>query len=148
MSGMHLPWYVIALAAAVMWGLHYPLVGNALKKISPLSVLLLTSIPVFLLLPFFLRTLRADYDVLRGMEWGPKLVILALSVTSLLGTLLLYVSIEKKNATLASLIEISYPVFVVFFSYLLFRHMHVNPGVILGALLVFTGVTLIILNSP
>jgi drug/metabolite transporter (DMT)-like permease len=139
---------VTALAAAIMWGIHYPLVGSALKKISPLSVLLLTSIPAFVLLPFFMRTLRSDYGVLKAMEWGPRLTILALAVTSLLGTLLLYFSIDKKNATLASLIEISYPVFVALFSYVLFRQMHVNASVMLGALLVFAGVALIILNNP
>jgi drug/metabolite transporter (DMT)-like permease len=60
----------------------------------------------------------------------------------------LFLSIASKNATLASLIEISYPVFVAVFAYLLFREIHVNPSVIIGGLLVFAGVAMIIWNNP
>ena len=49
---MQLPWYVTALAAALIWGIHYPLIDNALKKVSLYSVLLLTALPVVLLAPF------------------------------------------------------------------------------------------------
>ena len=40
-----------ALGAALIWGLHYPLVDFALKRISIYSVLLLTVLPVLLLMP-------------------------------------------------------------------------------------------------
>ena len=43
------------------------------------------------------------------MGWGVKGPILALALTSLLpGSVLLFLSIHSKNATLASLIEITY----------------------------------------
>jgi drug/metabolite transporter (DMT)-like permease len=145
---MQLPWYVTAVGAAILWGIHYPLVDNALKRISPVGVLLLTAIPILLVSLVFHRQLAADYLVIKGMDWGTRLIVIALSVTGLLGTVLLYMSIVSRNATLASLIEISYPVFVVLFSYLLFRQVHINPSVVLGGVLVFAGVTLIILNNP
>ena len=59
-----------------------------------------------------------------------------------------YVSIGGKNATLASLIEISYPAFVALFAFLLYREVHFNASVLLGAALVFAGVALIIVRSP
>jgi drug/metabolite transporter (DMT)-like permease len=132
----------------MVWGLHYPLVGYALKKVSPAAVLLLTALPVVLLAPLFLRTLRTDWQVLRALPWDARLIVLAVMVTSVAGSLLLYVSITGKNATLASLIEITYPVFVALFSYLLFRQMALTPGVVVGALLIFSGVGLIILSNP
>ncbi|OGI59182.1 MAG: hypothetical protein A2V58_09540 [Candidatus Muproteobacteria bacterium RBG_19FT_COMBO_61_10] len=144
---MQLPWYVTAVGAAILWGIHYPLVDNALKRISPVGVLLLTAIPILLVSLVFHRQLAADYLVIKGMDWGTRLIVIALSVTGLLGTVLLYMSIVSRNATLASLIEISYPVFVVLFSYLLFRQVHINPSVVLGGVLVFAGVALIILNN-
>jgi drug/metabolite transporter (DMT)-like permease len=55
--------------------------------------------------------------------------------------------VRGRNATLASLIEISYPAFVAVFAWLLFREWQLNAGVLLGALLVFAGCTLIIVNS-
>ncbi len=38
--------------------------------------------------------------------------------------------------------------FVVFFAWLLFRQVHLNASVLVGAALVFAGVALIILNNP
>ena len=62
--------------------------------------------------------------------------------------MLLFQAISDKNATLASLIEISYPVFVALFAWLLFRQVHLNASVLVGALLVFAGVAVIVLNNP
>lgn len=145
---MKLPWYIAALAAAVVWGVHYPLVDNALRKLSLVTVLVLTAVPLVLLAPFFHKTLAADYQVLKNLGWTGSAPILALALTSLAGSVLLFLSIHGKNATLASVIEISYPLFVGLFAYLLFRHMHVNASVVLGGLLVFAGVVIIILNNP
>lgn len=145
---MQIPWYVTAIGAALVWGVHYPLVDHALKKISLVSVLLLTAVPVVLAAPFFHRTLVADYAVWTTLDTGPKVRVLALALTSLLGSVLLFLSIASKNATLASLIEISYPVFVALFAWLLFRETHINTSVIIGGLLVFAGVAMIIWNNP
>lgn len=145
---MQFPWYVTAIGAALVWGVHYPLVDHALKKLSLVSVLLLTALPIVVLALFFHRTLAADYAVWTTLDTGPKVRVLALALTSLLGSVLLFLSIAGKNATLASLIEISYPVFVALFAWLLFREIHVNTSVILGGLLVFAGVAMIIWNNP
>jgi drug/metabolite transporter (DMT)-like permease len=143
-----IPWYVTAIGAALVWGVHYPLVDHALKKLSLVSVLLLTALPIFVLALFFHRTLAADYAVWTTLDTGPKVRVLALALTSLLGSVLLFLSIAGKNATLASLIEISYPVFVAMFAFVLFREIHVNTSVIIGGLLVFAGVAMIIWNNP
>ena len=145
---MQIPWYVTAIGAALVWGVHYPLVDHALKKLSLVSVLLLTALPIVALALFFHRTLAADYAVWTTLDTGPKVRVLALALTSLLGSVLLFLSIAGKNATLASLIEISYPVFVALFAWLLFREMHINTSVIIGGMLVFAGVALIIWNNP
>jgi drug/metabolite transporter (DMT)-like permease len=142
------PWYVTALGAALVWGIHYPLVDHALKRISPVSVLLLTALPVLLVAPFFHRAIAADYAVWSGMEAGAKGTVLALALTSLIGSVLLFLSISGKNATLASLIEISYPVFVAVFAFVLFREIQISRSVVVGGLLVFAGVATIIWNNP
>ena len=139
-----LPWYVAALGAAIVWGVHYPLVDRALKKISPVSVLLLTILGAAALLPFFYKEVARDLALLRTLAVLEQLRIAAIALTSTLGSLLLFYSIGRKNATLASLIEISYPVFVALFAYLLFRERHLDANIVLGALLVFAGVALII----
>ena len=144
---MNIPWYVTALGAALIWGVHYPLVDFALKRISVFSVLLLAVLPVLLLMPVFLRDVAHDLDTVRALPVRHQAMIAAIGITSLLGAVLLYISIEGKNATLASLIEITYPVFVAFFSYVMFRHVHLNASVIVGGLLVMAGAGLIIYNN-
>jgi drug/metabolite transporter (DMT)-like permease len=74
--------------------------------------------------------------------------ILALTVTTVTGALLLFLAIGGKNATLASLIEITYPVFVALFAFVLFREVHLTASVLVGAGLVFAGVFLIIWHNP
>ena len=145
---LKIPWYLTAVGAALVWGLHYPLIDNALKKVSVMSVLLLTALPIILVAPWFHNTLLADYRTLCDLPWNDKIAILALALTSISASVLLFVSIDSKNATLASLIEISYPMFVAMFAYLLFREVHLSPSVVAGSLLVFLGVGIIILNNP
>ncbi len=145
---MQLPWYVTALAAALIWGIHYPLVDNALKKMSLYSVLLLTALPVVLLAPFYLQNLRQDIITFTGLALSQQLTISAIGLTSIAASVLLFMSIGSKNATLASLIEITYPVFVALFAFVMFRHIHLNASVIIGGTLVIAGVAIIIINNP
>ena len=144
---MNVPWYLTALAAALIWGIHYPLVDFALKRVSIFSVLLLSVLPILLLMPVFLRDLAHDLDAVRALPGAEQGMIAAIGLTSLLGAVLLYLSIAGKNATLASVIEITYPVFVVVFAYLLFRQVHLNASVVIGGLMVMAGAGLIIYNN-
>ncbi len=144
---MQIPWYVFAVGAAVVWGLHYPLVEYALRRVSLVSVMLLTALPILLLVPFYAGSLERDWHSLRSLDTPARFTILLIALTSLAGTWLLFLSIRGRNATLASLIEISYPAFVAFFAWALFREWQINSGVLLGALLVFAGTAMIILNS-
>ena len=144
---MTLPWYIPAIAAAVVWGIHYPLIEHALRRVSLTTVVLLTAAPMALIALAFPARLAADWRALSALPAGERGLILAIALTSLAGTVLLYLAVRGRNATLASLIEISYPAFVAIFAWLLFREWQLNAGVLLGAALVFTGTALIILNS-
>ena len=144
---MSIPWYVAALGAAIVWGMHYPLIDFAMKRLSVYSVLLISVLPVLLLMPVFLRELGRDLDTFKLLPTNEQWMVAAIGLTSTLGAVLLYLSVSSKNATLASLIEITYPVFVVFFAYLFFRQVHVNTWVVLGGLMILVGAGLIIYNN-
>jgi drug/metabolite transporter (DMT)-like permease len=144
---MRLPWYVTALLAAAIWGLHYPLLEHALKKISLVSVLFLTALPFALLGVVFHRQIAADVAVWRALDTAGQIAIAAIALTGFVATVLLYMSIGSRNATLASLIEVSYPVFVALFAYVLFRETALNASVLIGAALIFTGVAIIVLHN-
>ena len=144
---MHLPWYVPAIAAAVVWGLHYPLIEHALRRVSLPTVVLLSALPMALVALAFPARLAADWRALAVLPVGERWLIGLIALTSLAGTVFLYLAVRGRNATLASLIEISYPAFVAVFAWLLFREWQLNTGVLLGAVLVATGSVLIIVNS-
>lgn len=144
---MSLPWYLPAIAAAVVWGLHYPLIEHALKRVSLTTVVLLTAAPMALVALAFPARLAEDWRAIAALPTGERLLIAAIALTSLAGTVLLYLAVRGRNATLASLIEISYPAFVAIFAWLLFREWQLNAGVLFGAGLVFAGTAIIILNS-
>jgi drug/metabolite transporter (DMT)-like permease len=144
---MQIPWYIAALGAALMWGVHYPLVGFALQRISLIGVLLISVIPVFFLAPFFATQINTDMQNFRGLPLSEQLIVSVIGITSLAGAAFVYLAIGSKNATLASLIEITYPVFVALYSYLMFRHVQVNASVIIGGLMLIAGAGLIIYNN-
>jgi drug/metabolite transporter (DMT)-like permease len=144
---MQLPWYVTAIAAAVVWGLHYPLIEHALRRVSLPTVVLLTALPMALVALAFPARLAADWRTVMALPLGERLLIVLIALTSLAGSVLLYMAVRGRNATLASLIEITYPAFVAVFAWLLFREWQLNAGVLLGALFVFAGSALIIVNS-
>lgn len=145
---MSLPWYVTALGAAITWGIHYPLLDFAMKRISIYGVLLLSVLPVLFLMPLFLRELASDVESFRLLSPEERWTILAIALTSTAGAFLLFASISSKNATLTSLIEISYPLFVILFAYLLFKQFHASLSVAIGGLLILTGAVIIIYNNP
>ncbi len=144
---MSIPWYVTAIGAAIIWGIHYPLIDFAMKRLSVYTVLLISVLPVLFLMPVFIRDLARDVDVFKLLPTNEQWLVAAIGLTSTLGAVLLYLSVNSKNATLASLIEITYPLFVVFFAYIFFRQVHVNTSVILGGLMILLGAGLVIYNN-
>ena len=145
---MNLPWYIPAIGAAIAWGIHYPLIDFAMKRLSIFSVLVLSVLPIFLLMPLFLRQLSEDVDIFKSLTGKEQWLILTVSLTSTAGAFLLYLSVQSKNATLASLIEICYPLFVIVFAWLFFRQFHVNTSVIIGGVMILAGAIIIIYNNP
>jgi len=144
---MHIPWYLAALGAAVTWGIYYPLVDMALKRISLYSVILLSMIPVLLVMPMFLKTVSDDIETVKALPASEQWVIAVLGLIGLFGEVMVYLAITGKNATLASLIEMTYPVFVVLFAYIFYRQMHVTASVFVGGLMILMGAGLIIYNN-
>ena len=94
---MHLPWYVAAFAAAVIWGLHYPLLDHALKRISLPSVLLLTALPILLIALIFHRQIAADVAIARALPPSEQWGILVIALTGSAASVLLLMSISAKT---------------------------------------------------
>jgi drug/metabolite transporter (DMT)-like permease len=79
-----------------------------------------------------------------GADWVWLVVAV---ISSAAGGLLIYIAIAEKNATLASLIEISYPFFVAIFAWLFFRDAQFSWTTLLGGLLILGGVSVVFLGE-
>jgi drug/metabolite transporter (DMT)-like permease len=143
-------WIVYALAASIIWGVSYAASGRVIERgMAPLTFFFyyaaFGAVVGALALAAIgrLGSLAADLRVL-----GPDWVWFAVAmVSSAAGTLLIYVAIGEKNATLASLIEISYPLFVALFAWLFFREAHLNAMTVVGAGLILSGVAVVFLAN-
>lgn len=140
-------WIVFAIAASVFWGITYVINEQVYKHISVVSSIALTllaagaAVGLYALLS---GTLAKDAVIILSSNKVLFLVIAGI-VMLILAEVFIGLSIASKNATIAGLIEISYPIFIALFSYLLFKESHLNLGTFLGGLLIFLGIAVIYL---
>lgn len=137
-------WLIYALMAAILWGLNYVLAERVLLSISPITLLALETFAgtiVFSLISYF-TTMKKDLSLLSS---EPKLLWLTLTEVTvvLIASVLILVSIRLKNATIAGIIELIYPLFTILFVWLLFQENQVSLPVIFGGILIFSGVLVI-----
>jgi drug/metabolite transporter (DMT)-like permease len=141
-------WLIIAIMAAVLWGLNYSLDERIFKnQVSPLTILALQAWAgaiIFSVLSYF-STAKTDFTILstnRNTLWLTLGSIAAANI----GIYLIAVSIQIKNATFASLIEQTYPIFTILFTYLLFHENHLTKNIMIGGLFILIGTVIIALD--
>ncbi len=143
-------WFVYAMSAAVIWGISYAASGRVIERgMTPMAFFFLYSLfGMFSTALYFGATGKfATLPVqIRALEGDWKWLAIAV-VTSVVGAFLIYMAISEKNATLASLIEISYPFFVAIFAWLFFRDTQFNWQTIVGGALILGGVTVVFLGN-
>lgn len=143
-------WFVYAFSAAVIWGISYAASGRAIARGVPPLVFftLYSAVALAMGLATLLVTGKVGTLSQIGRTISDDLGWLILAVTtSGIGALLIYLAIGEKNATVASLIEISYPLFVAFFAWLFFREIQFNRLTLVGAVLILSGVAVVFLAN-
>ena len=138
-------WIFYSLAASVLWGLSYVLFEQIYKKISVTTGIAVACLVIFIVMALsslfsgHLKNELVEIASSKKLFW-----LLAGGVaTALFADLFIGLSIHAKSATLAGLIEISYPIFIALFAYFLFKENQVTTATIIGALLIFSGVFII-----
>ena len=139
-------WWMYALLGAIMWGVHYPLLGRVMTVASPLTTVYITIAPLVLAFPFLYKTLSTEVGNVISADISIRISAFIMMFTGIIGTVAVYRAIGASNATVASLIEIAYPIFVALFSYAVFREVHLNWEAALGGVLIFVGTTLVIIS--
>ena len=136
-------WFWSALGGAVLWGISYAAgeytLKNGLSATAQLALFGIVLTPFYMLLALKNGSLQTGIQVLRT---NPKVLgyFALIAVCYAIANILVYWSIQQKNATVASLIEVSYPLFVALFSYVLFREAQLTTGAMIGGALIIAGV--------
>ena len=143
-------WALMATAASIIWGFSYAISGRLFQAgMSPSFVVTFSTMinmPFYLWMLFKVDGLQKNLDILDANKSFVWLLILQ-GIAIVGGIFLIYSAIQQKNATYASIIEISYPLFVCLFSWALFREVHLTWNVAAGGFLIFAGSALVFLKS-
>jgi drug/metabolite transporter (DMT)-like permease len=135
--------FIYAIIAAVLWGLLYTIDQKILAHLSPILLLFISSIiTAVIIFPFvlFQNTSINDLFIQTKANWPLVLLSIVLGATS---SFFILKSISLIGATNASVIEIAYPLFVVLFSFIIFKAVP-NLYFLFGGSLIFIGSLIII----
>ena len=136
-------WIVYAIGAAMVWGLEYALLDRILgQKVAPIFLLALQmtagAVTFGLVCAFSGRMFEDAQHAFSDSGAGLLIVVSLVSFT--LANLLIILSIRDGSALLAGLIEMTYPIFIVLFSMILFGHSGLSVSTVLGGLLIMSGI--------
>lgn len=132
-------WLLTAFGASILWGLTYVLDQRVLQTLSPVQLLMVSSLFGFVFLAIY-SFFSGDMETLKGnlgktdLKW-----LIAVFIVSNCAGLLIMASIKASNASLAAIIEISYPLFTVAFGYLLIKNYSLHWSFAVGAFFILTG---------
>ena len=132
-----------AILAAMLWGLSYTLCARLIHTYPP-TVLMLVNTVATLPILLVLLTNQNNWKGIESLLSGKDIyLILAEMVISFCASMCILYAM-KTSAVEASFIEISYPFFILMFSYLLFGDTAgFNFKTLLGGSLIFLGVLVI-----
>lgn len=140
-------WILCALLTAAAWGLCYLAAGEALKFVDKSVYLSLSFIVnlIFWASWFTFHNFRGKIS-LESFGQAKWWIITAIAA-SIVGNYLSLKAIELKDATSASVVEISYPIWCAIFTFMLLGH---NPFTIrsaVGMALVISGTIVFVLGE-
>lgn len=139
-------WFVLAFSAAMLWGLTYAISGRLLKDISVPTLLFLSSaVSTVVMFAYAVATRRLSGDVRVLVSSRYLLALLVASITAyVLANVAISHSIAGRNATLAAVIEIAYPLSTAVAAWLLFGEKQFTTATLVGGLFIVAGSAVIV----
>lgn len=135
--------FIFAIGAAMTWGLVYAIDEKILANVSPMTLLFVGSVlATIILLPFVFFSNGSIKELLTSGKTNLWLILLSV-ILAIIADFLILSGIKHLNASIASIIEIAYPFFVVLFGFIFFRSVP-NLYFFLGGALIFIGSFIII----
>jgi drug/metabolite transporter (DMT)-like permease len=133
---------ITAILASILWGLNYVLFEKVANRVNIFTMMffeyLICTVIIGTVCLFFSNIkndLQNIYDI--------KYIFITNVFVYLVASLLIASSIKHSSAVVAGLIEISYPLFIIIFSFFLLKEVNIDFKTILGGLLIFIGVLIV-----
>lgn len=139
-------WLVYAVLASLFWGLSYVFNEQILKHVSVPTVIAIDAAFVALAalcIAIFSGVVREDVASILASQRLLWLVACGI-IAAVAANFFISYSIVGKDATSAGIVEISYPLFIALFSYLLFRESELSLVTALGGAFIFAGAAILI----
>ena len=133
--------YLSAIAATLFWSGNFTIARGVIENIPPISLAYWRwTTAIILLLPFAIKSLISDWAIIKNHY-------IYLSITSILGVslfnTLIYIAGHSTSAINMSLIAITFPIFIIIISRILFKELiTINKGI--GISFVICGVIILI----
>jgi len=135
--------FIYAIGAAIIWGLVYVIDQKILHEFSPFAFLFIASLlTTIAMLPFIFWQSNSIKTFL-GLGKINLLLIILVVILAICANFLILSGIKSLGSSRASIIEISYPFFVVLFSFIFFRS-ELNIYFFIGGILIFLGSIMIV----
>ncbi len=143
-------WFVLALGASVCWGINYAVTEKLLHNNVSVFFLGTASSLMFLCVSWGAALWNGSFkSSLAAFQSGqvPVYVFVFYMMSSIAGWFMVNKAIALNNSTTVSILEIIYPLFTIFFTWVFFHTVHLNGTTALGGGLIMAGVILILLQG-
>jgi drug/metabolite transporter (DMT)-like permease len=140
-------WWIYALISAACWGAQYVLMESLFRKVDFAAAFSFLSLMNGILVSAIFWVLYPRQNWAKLWENWPTIWMMILYLLFGTGAYLFNaLAINEKNATMASLLEISYPLFIILFTLIFLRELHLNAAGLAGAVLILAGCVLVVFS--
>ncbi len=140
-------WWIYALISAACWGAQYVLMESLFRKVDFAAAFSFLSLMNGILVSAIFWVLYPRQNWAKLWESWPTIWMMILYLLFGTGAYLFNaLAINEKNATMASLLEISYPLFIILFTLIFLRELHLNAAGLAGAVLILAGCVLVVFS--
>ena len=137
-------WFWYAIGASALWGIGYVINQVLMRTLSSIEIIVIESFVILMVfVPWLLISGNMKATFLKLTDMKIFFLILAGSIIYISAAILILTSIGSSNATLAAIIEASYPVFTMIFAYFLIGEVQFTLSSIIGCVFIIAGLVIV-----